>query len=163
MCKKICATIFVLFVVLAVDAGTINNNAVAKRDVERAMTLLDNAMAVYYNQTTRRIAFRYNPETHSADGEVSVWEYTSALEAVNSVLEGLEAVKGIAPKLYKNNRGRYVTLLADELSKDLNDNVNPRLQSQRQVDKAFCCPRQWYIPHCRRSGLWRRYATGRIG
>lgn len=44
---------------------------------------------------------------------MSVWEYTAAYEAVNSVLEALEAIKTIAPKLYKDNRAKYVKLLGE--------------------------------------------------
>lgn len=88
-------------------------DSIAVRNTQRSMALLDNAIAKFYNSGNRHIAMSYNSVTREAEGEVSVWEYTAAYEAVNSVLEALEAIRATAPGLYKENHGKYVRLLGE--------------------------------------------------
>ena len=94
-------------------AGLTANDSVAVRNVKRAVTLLDATMKRYYNSATYAIAMDYDPAAKKPSGEVSVWEYTAALEAVNSVLEGLETVKDLDPDYYSANHDRFVTLLSN--------------------------------------------------
>lgn len=110
--KKILIAVALCTTLTASGQNTEAGN-IAIRNTQRAISLLDNAISIYYNKDDKHIAFRYDPVTHQPDGEVSVWEYTAAYEAVNSVLEGLEAVKEMAPALYQEHHDRYVDLLAD--------------------------------------------------
>lgn len=107
-----------LLMTLSANGQTTESENVAVRNTQRSMTLLDNAMKKFYNNSNRHIAMNYNTATHQPEGEVSVWEYTSAYEAVNSVIEALESVKAVAPDLYKANHNKYVKLL-DEIYKGM--------------------------------------------
>lgn len=110
---KTIVAVVAFLMVGAANGQAIMPDSIAVRNTQRSMTLLDNVMAKYYNGSNRHIAMSYNIITHEAEGEVSVWEYTAAYEAVNSVLEALEAIKASAPKLYKGNHAKYVKLLGE--------------------------------------------------
>ena len=86
----------------------------AERDLSRAIALTDTVVAHYFTGTDMTLHRYYNPYTHSVSSEVaSVWMYTSAIEAVNSVMEGLKDMKESAPNLYNTNYTRYNDLLTD--------------------------------------------------
>lgn len=102
-----------LFVVQSASGRPVSPDSVAVSDMRRAIALLDNAMAKYYDTGSRRIAMSYNPASRKREGEVSVWEYTAAFEAANSVLEALEAIKTVAPRLYKARHDKAVALVGE--------------------------------------------------
>ncbi len=111
--KTVFSAAALLMALAANGQEAITPNDMAVRNTQRAMELLDNAIAKYYNSSNRHIAMSYNPVTHQAEREVSVWEYTAAYEAVNSVLEALEAIKKTDPELYNAKRDKYVSLVGE--------------------------------------------------
>ena len=85
----------------------------SEQNLRRAMELTDNAIASHFTGDGMAMARYYNPYTEvRSDEKGSVWMYTSAIEAVNAVLLGLEAQKehGNAT-LYNENFGKYSDLL----------------------------------------------------
>lgn len=86
---------------------TKNDYSEARQNLKKAMSILDNTMNKYYNKSRHRLAMHYNFTTNQPEGVVSVWEYTSAIEAHNSVMEGLVALKEIEPQLYETHFNRY--------------------------------------------------------
>lgn len=89
-----------------------SNVALSVRNLERAIALTDTAVAHYFNGSGMTMARYYNPYTGSVSSETgSVWMYTSAIEAVNSVLESLQEMKALVPNLYAENYTRYEELL----------------------------------------------------
>lgn len=89
--------------------------ATAARNLERAITLTDAAMKNYFNEADGFAMYRYyNPYngTHQNNEYGSVWMYTSAIEAVNAVLKGLDTDKAKGnTTLYTAHHDRYVQLL----------------------------------------------------
>lgn len=81
-------------------------------DLSKAIALTDTAVNRYFTGANMTMQRYYNPYTKSASAEVgSVWMYTSAIEAVNSVMESLKTNEKLAPKLYADNFARYEELL----------------------------------------------------
>ncbi|MCH3994412.1 glycoside hydrolase family 76 protein [Prevotella cerevisiae] len=86
----------------------------AVRDLTRAIALTDTTVSRYFTGSDMTLHRYYNPYTNSVSSEVaSVWMYTSAIEAVNSVMEALKDMKESAPNLYDANYTRYNDLLTD--------------------------------------------------
>lgn len=82
-------------------------------NLERAIALTDTAVARYFTGSNMTMLRYYNPVTQKAESEVgSVWMYTSAIEAVNSVMQSLKDMRKLVPDLYDNNYSRYEQLLA---------------------------------------------------
>jgi len=86
----------------------------AEQNLIRAMQLTDSA--VYYHFTRGEemaMARYYNPYTSvRSDEKGSIWMYTSSIEAVNEVLEGLKAFKEHGrTELYDKSFNRYSDLL----------------------------------------------------
>src|SRR5215213_9976147 len=73
------------------DPGEVN---LAEKNLLRAMEITDNAITSYFTGDGMAMARYYNPYTSiRSDEKGSVWMYTSAIEAVNAILRGLEAHK----------------------------------------------------------------------
>ncbi|MGN0068287.1 MAG: glycoside hydrolase family 76 protein [Prevotella sp.] len=106
-------------VLLACGAGAqgtseeTSGTELAVRNVTRAMALLDGTVDKCFTGSSMKMGDTFNMETLQSEGTADVWPYTAALEATNSVLEALEALKGTNPDLYEQNHDRYVELLAD--------------------------------------------------
>lgn len=85
----------------------------AQLDLQRAIELIDSGMSHYFTGDNMTMLRYYNPVTRSAGSEVgSVWMYTSAIEAVNSVLLSLGDMRAQVPQLYAATHDRYVELLS---------------------------------------------------
>jgi hypothetical protein len=85
----------------------------AALNLSKAVALADTAFAHYFTGETMKMLRYYNPVTHTNETEVgSVWMYTSAIEAVNSIMESLKAMQKQVPELYANNYDRYKEILA---------------------------------------------------
>ncbi len=79
------------------------------------MEITDNAVASHFTGDGMSMARTYNPYTKVRSAEKgSVWMYTSAIEAVNAILQALEAQKehGNAD-LYNKNFSKYSDLLSN--------------------------------------------------
>jgi hypothetical protein len=95
--------------------------SLAGRNLSRAMELADNTLAAHFTGSGMTMARYYNPYTDTRSSEVgSIWMYTSAMEAVNTILHALqtEKEKGDGAR-YNEHFDRYV----EQLSK-LYDNVD---------------------------------------
>lgn len=85
----------------------------AVRNLSRAVALADSAFAHHFADNTMKMLRYYNPVTRTAETEVgSVWMYTSAIEAVNSILQSLKDMRRQAPELYAQHYKRYLDILA---------------------------------------------------
>lgn len=89
--------------------------ASSERNLLRAITLTDAAVKNYFNEADGGAMYRYyNPYNgiHLNNEYGSVWMYTSAIEAVNAILMGLDAekAKGNAT-LHNTHHDRYTRLL----------------------------------------------------
>lgn len=84
----------------------------AMLDIKRSMAIVDSAMSHYFKDGSTSMARYYNPYTNTASTELgSVWMYTSAIEAVNSLMEALKNSQNVVPQLYADNYTRYEQLL----------------------------------------------------
>lgn len=114
----------VLFVTLTACSDPSSENEPDKPPVEvnlpeqnllRAMELTDHAVSAHFAGEGMAMARYYNPYLDAASEEkASIWMYTSAIEAVNAILHGLEAQKehGNAT-LHDEHFNRYTELLSD--------------------------------------------------
>lgn len=91
-----------------------DQHAVARQNLERAMALLDTAAAHYFVGNEMSMARFYNPFTGKlSDERASVWMYSSAIEAVNAILHGLETAKDKGDAaIYEANFRKYTELLS---------------------------------------------------
>lgn len=81
-------------------------------DIKRSMAIVDSSMVHYFKDGSTSMSRYYNPYTNTASTEVgSVWMYTSAIEAVNSLMEALKNSQNVVPQLYADNYTRYEQLL----------------------------------------------------
>jgi predicted alpha-1,6-mannanase (GH76 family) len=87
--------------------------SLSEQNLLRAMELTDNAIASHFTGEGMAMARYYNPYTGVRSEEKgSVWMYTSAIEAVNAILHGLEAQKESGDAaLYNEHFKRYSDLL----------------------------------------------------
>lgn len=87
----------------------------AKKNLTRAMTLVAAAKTNYFNSTDCAMSRYYNPYTGKKSGELgSVWMYTSAIEAVNTILHGFASLKESGdPSFYNNYFNTYSRILSD--------------------------------------------------
>lgn len=88
--------------------------ALANRNLERAIAILDTAVSHYFVGDEMAMGRYYNPFTEKLSNERgSIWMYSSAIEAVNAVLHGLQIAKDHGHSdLYDNNVSRYTDLLS---------------------------------------------------
>lgn len=87
----------------------------ADRNIIRSMELVDAAIENYFSKESMSMARYYNPYTGAASFEKgSVWMYTSAIEAVNAILEAINLQKSLGDtELYDLHYDRYCHLLGD--------------------------------------------------
>lgn len=87
--------------------------SVAEENATRAISLIDAAVANYFDQQSMAMSRYYNPYTGKKSSELgSVWMYTSAIEAVNATLKAMKALKSDGKSsLYDSNWTRYSELL----------------------------------------------------
>lgn len=111
MLKKILIlTLLPLWLTAALAQGGDNHGA-ARRNITRAMQLLDSTMSKCFTGSDMLMGDIYDLESRTSQGVADVWPYTAAIEAVNTVMEALESGKDRFPELYKSNFERYRSLL----------------------------------------------------
>ena len=98
------------------DPGNPNpdeKTSIAEQNLIRAIELADKAVSAYFTGNSMKMARYYNPYTGNQSQEVgSVWMYTSAIEAANSILSALEEFKAKGKAdLYNKHFQNYNTLL----------------------------------------------------
>lgn len=107
MGRNILRSLFILFlvatcsqtIVAASDEvkpqGVITSDNLSKQNLLRSMQLTDRALSCYFKESDGLTMYRYfNPYTDKQpDEKASVWMYTSAIEAVNSILAALDFYK----------------------------------------------------------------------
>ena len=82
----------------------------ALTDLHRAMTIADSTVERFFDGE-KTLSMYYVFDTKQKQDVASVWEYTSAFEAMNSILEALNEVKTIAPDLYAAKYNHYLQLM----------------------------------------------------
>lgn len=89
--------------------------ALAKRNLSRSMSLVAAARENYFSSDGAAMSRYYNPFTGVKSSEKgSVWMYTSAIEAVNSVLHALVALKNEAePEFFDSYFSAYSSMLSE--------------------------------------------------
>ncbi len=89
-------------------------HALAKQNLERAMSLVDTSISRYFVGEGMAMRRYYNPFTDQLSREHgSVWMYSSAIEAVNAILQGLKTAKEQGDEdLYNKNFQNYTELLS---------------------------------------------------
>ncbi len=86
----------------------------ARTNLLRSMAMVSSARENYFSQSGQAMSRYYNPYTKVKSNEKgSVWMYTSAIEAVNSILHGLTALKEAGYDSFYNN---YFTTFSSMLS-----------------------------------------------
>lgn len=109
--------LFILFPGCKIQSGnnvfTIPNTSRAAQNINRAIQLLDNAVSAHFLGNEMAMARYYNPYTNeTSDEKGSIWMYTSAIEAVNAVLQSLKTHKEIGnTALFNQHFNRYLELL----------------------------------------------------
>jgi len=96
--------------------GYDEQTTLAIRNIERSMELVDGVISKCFTGSGARMVMKdvYDLNSHKReDGTSDVWPYTAVMEAVNSILEGLTALKDVAPEYYDLEHDRYVNLLND--------------------------------------------------
>ena len=118
--KKVLAAIMALICATTLSAQELTSQELAVRNLERAIAMNDAIFDAMYDQRTHRLYFYYNVNTQGRANNdvVSVWEYTAALEAVNSVLEGLIELQESNPELYEEHFSKNVKRM-ENLYKDM--------------------------------------------
>ncbi len=87
---------------------------IARENLLKAMRMVSAAKENYFSESGEAMSRYYNPYTGSRSSEKgSVWMYTSAIEAVNSILHGLTALKDAGNDSFYNN---YFSTYASMLS-----------------------------------------------
>lgn len=91
----------------------ITTEDLAEQNLLRAMQITDVAITAHFTGDGMIMARYYNPYTDvRSDEKNSIWEYTTALEAVNAILLALDAQKAQgSTTLYDEHFDRYATLL----------------------------------------------------
>lgn len=122
------------------QSGDAYSTGIAERNMMRAMEIVDTAMAHYFTGEDLVMARFYNPYTNTrSDEKGSVWMYTSAIEAVVAIMNGLEAHRSLGDaKLHEDHFGRYATLLGR-----LYDNL-AYYQGTFEL-KSFTQTREWSV------------------
>lgn len=119
---NIATCVLVLFIAIACRGAASKNSShtsskesitLSGENLRRAMALTDSAIVAHFTGKEMAMARFYNPYTGVRSEEKgSIWMYTSAIEAINAILHGLEAQKSEGDvSLYNANFERYVQLL----------------------------------------------------
>lgn len=92
------------------DGGSV---ALAERNIERAIVLVENAVSHYSQDGDAVFSMTYNPFTLKAsENIVSIWEYTSAIEAVTAVMNSIKDLKASGRgRLYDEKFSYFASLL----------------------------------------------------
>ncbi len=96
------------------DKGDNTENVeTARRNLLRSMSMVSSAMENYFSESGLAMSRYYNPYTKTKSSEKgSVWMYTSAIEAVNSILHALTDLKEAGyDSFYTNYFTTYSSLL----------------------------------------------------
>lgn len=114
--RKLLSLISVFLFTLNISAADMTEDermALAEQNLERSMALVDGVMDKCFTGTSiKTMKDVYDFSTHKCEnGTSDVWPFTAVIESVNSILEGLEAVKAKNPTIYNDNHDRYVELL----------------------------------------------------
>ncbi len=120
----------------------------SEQNLLRAMELTDKAVASHFTGEGMAMARYYNPYTETRSEEKgSVWMYTSAIEAVNAILYGLEAQKESGnAALYNEHFNRYSELLGN-----LYDNADYYLGTFRLT--SYTQTKEWSVYGVNRGAL----------
>ncbi len=123
--KPIILTAFTIFMFTILGCSVYNktetkkdnetpSSALATRNLKRAITILDSAVAHYFVGEEMAMARFYNPfKKELSEERGSVWMYTSAIEGVNAILHSLESAKKSGEtELYDENFSKYAELLS---------------------------------------------------
>lgn len=146
---------FLLFVTNACSEST-NEQAepqpedevnLSEQNLHRAIELADNAIAAHFTGSGMAMARYYNPFTDvRSDEKGSIWMYTSAIEAVNAILEALEEQKiNGNTELHDEHFDRY-----SELLNELIDNADYYLGTFELT--SYTQTREWTVYGVHRSG-----------
>lgn len=119
--KKVLVALVALTSTTALFAQDLTSQELAARNLQRAVEMNEAIFSTMYDQRYHKLYFFFNAETgkRANDDVVSVWEFTAALEAVNSVLEGLTDMKESNPELYETYYSKNVKRL-ESLYSDMN-------------------------------------------
>jgi hypothetical protein len=118
----------------------------SEQDLLRSMELTDKAIASHFTGEGMAMARYYNPYTEVRSEEKgSIWMYTSAIEAVNAILHGLEAQKESGDAaLYNEHFNHY-----SELLHQLYDNADYYLGTFQLI--SYTQTKEWSVYGVNRS------------
>ena len=87
---------------------------VSERNLERAVILIENAAKHYSKDGTTAFSMTYNPfSSKPSDNLVSVWEYTSSIEAVTAAMNSMKAFRDAGNStVYDSKYETFKSLLA---------------------------------------------------
>lgn len=145
---------FILLIIITACSDTADDApeppaevSVSEQNLLRAMELTDNAIASHFTGDGMAMARYYNPYTGvRSDEKGSIWMYTSAIEAVNAILHGLEAQKDHGnAALHNEHFNRY-----SELLYKLYDNADYYLGTFQLV--SYTQTREWSVYGVNRGG-----------
>jgi len=88
---------------------------IVSRDIERSIEMVQSGLDHYFDLDGMKMSRYYNPFTGEKSDEIgSVWMYTSAMEAVNSIMGALKAQKESGDAvLYDKYFDKFVKLFSD--------------------------------------------------
>jgi predicted alpha-1,6-mannanase (GH76 family) len=147
-----CSFILLIIITACSDTNDPENPPAAEvslseQNLLRAMELTDNAVASHFTGDGMAMARYYNPYTAIRSQEKgSIWMYTSAIEAVNAILHGLEAQKAHGNAAL---HGEHFTKYTDLLSR-LYDNADYYLGTYQLV--SYAQTREWSVYGVNRGG-----------
>lgn len=93
--------------------GTDENASLPERNLRRAMAIVDRSVEHFFEGNGMAMSRFFDVNSLLPGSEKgSVWHYTSSIEAVNAIMEGLEALKASGDsKLYDERYASYAELL----------------------------------------------------
>ena len=117
--KSIIATAFLFCCMAGLLPTDVRANDMSERNLSRAITLADAAFGHYFSSSSMKMSRYYNPFTDRRSKETaSVWMYTSAIEACNAILEGLDCLAERGIQGFEGCAERFTSYL-DRLYEDL--------------------------------------------
>ena len=94
---------------------------VSERNLERAVILIENAAKHYSKDGTTALSMTYNPFTSKpSDNLVSVWEYTSSIEAVTAAMNSMKAFRDAGNSAVYDSSTKPSSLCWPDSMRDLN-------------------------------------------
>lgn len=99
-------------------SSSAQTKSVAVTNLKRAIAILDSTYTKCFsgNSSDLKMYDTYDLTARKGNGTADVWPYTAAMEATNSVLEALDALKDDDPNLYAQYHDKYVSQLKDLLN-----------------------------------------------